>query len=117
MHLPPRDIYSTIKTRGILSDFIRRSLDWASCNSVVLTNGGLTELPLTTIHQLATENNIEEENGAGNLQFVEDLLINRNVCSAHLVNNSNGTIIFDEIFKRKKQIYSANNIPSTLTKK
>ena len=117
MHLSPRDIYATIKTRGILSEFIRRSLDWASCNSVILTNGGITELPLTAVHQLATENNFEEENGEGNLQFVEDLLINRNVTSAHLINNSDGTIFYDEMYKRKKQIYSANNIPSCMTKK
>jgi hypothetical protein len=116
MHLPPRDIYVTLNTRGILSEYIRRSLDWAACNSVILTNGGITELPLTAIHQLANENWPEEDGEKGDLQFVEDLLINRNISSAHLVNNSNGILINSELFKRKKQTFSPNNIPNCISK-
>jgi hypothetical protein len=115
-HLPPRDTYVTLKTRGIISEFIRRSLDWASCNSVVFNQGGLTELPLTAIHQLANDNWVEEEGVNGDLEFLETLVVNRNVANAHLTNNSNGLLINCDIFKRKKQSFSPNSIPNCMNK-
>ena len=106
MHFPPRDIYTTLKTRGPLVEYIKKSLDWSACNSTVVQNGGLTELPLEAVHQLANELvGDSEENEKGDLQFVENLLMNRNVTNSHLINHSNGYILNDEMFAKKQNKY------------
>jgi hypothetical protein len=110
MHLAPRDIYTSLKTRGVLVNVIKRSLDWAQCNSVILPKGGLSELPLTTIHQMANES-CEGGGKSGDLQFVENLVMNRNVTNAHLINHSNGRLINNDIFNKKKMAFSTDNIP------
>ena len=103
MHFPLRDTYTTLKTRGPLVDYIKKSLDWSACNSTRTLNGGLTELPLVTVHELANELvGDERENAKGDLQFVENLLMNRNVTSSHLVNHANGYMINEEMYSKKK---------------
>ena len=113
MHLPPRDTYTTLKTRGVLVNIIRRSLDWAQCNSVPLINGGLSELPLTTLHQMANET-CEGGGEPGDLQFIEDVAMSRNVTNAHLINYSDGRVINSAIFSKKRVMYKSENIPRSL---
>jgi hypothetical protein len=48
-HFPLHDLYASLKTRGSLSVYIKKSLDWAPNNSVPLKFGGLTQLPVTTV--------------------------------------------------------------------
>jgi hypothetical protein len=101
-----RDTYTTLKSRGVLVDYIKISLDWSACDSVSVQNGGLTELPLVTVHQSANEDMcFEGESEGGDFQIVEDLLMNRNVTNAHLINNSNGYLLNDDIFDKKKPEY------------
>ena len=92
---------------------IKWSLDWAQCNSVTLKAGGLSEIPLTTVHQMANEK-CEGGGEPGDLQFVEDLLMNRNVTNAHLINRSDGRLINSDIVAKKRSTYHSDNIPSSL---
>ena len=106
MHLPLRDTYTTLKTRGTLTEYIKKSLDWSASNSTVVHRGGLTELPLVTIHKLANEQvGPEDEYKKGDLQIVEDLLMNRNVTNSHLVNDSNGYLLNDDMFSKRQKNY------------
>ena len=50
----------------------------------------------------------------GDLQYVEDLVMNRNVSSAHLINNSNGRLLNSNLFQTKNINYSTENIPRSL---
>ena len=78
----------------------------SACNSIYVQNGGLTELPLVTVHQLANEQiGNDRDNEERDLQIVEDLLMNINVNNSHLINNSNGYLLNDEIFEKEKHNY------------
>ena len=116
-HLPLHDIYATIKTRGTLSCYIKKATDWAPNNSVILKNGGLTELATTTVFQMAQESKVQKSVMKEDLTYMDNLLTNRNCTSAHLINISNGVLQNSDMFHIKKRVFNKKHIPASMISK
>ena len=53
--------------------YIKKASDWAPNNSVILKNGGLTELPPLTVHQMAFDSKATNTVVSEDLSYFADL--------------------------------------------
>jgi hypothetical protein len=116
-NLPLHDTFITLKSRGILACYIKKCSDWAPNNSVILKNGGYTELPTSTVQQMAFESKVPESVMKEDLSYFDKLLTNRNCTNSHLINISNGVIQNSDLFHVKKKEHNKNHIPDCLISK
>ena len=115
-NLPLHDIFVTLKTRGILACYIKKAADCAPYNSVMLKNGGLTELPPITVSQMVFDSKTEKSVMKEDLIYLYNLLTNRNFTSAHLPNISNGVLHNSQMFQINKE-YNKKHIPKCMISK
>jgi hypothetical protein len=116
-HLPKNDFFVTLKTRGILACYIKKASDWAPNNSVILKNGGLTEIATSAVFQLAHESQVKDSVIKEDFAYLDKLLTNRNCTSSHLINVSNGVFHNSTIFNIKFKDQNKKHIPESLVSK